>query len=93
MNRSTASSLPTGNWFFRRRIWLGWPLRRHPLWPFRSVGTDGAVIGTHAYGISAPLKDLPHKVGLTPDKVAETARHLIVRQRDTVTRTRGVESA
>ncbi len=43
----------------------------------RSVGADGAVIGTHAFGGSAPLKDLPHKVGFTPDKVAETARHLI----------------
>ncbi|MHB8335131.1 MAG: transketolase [Acidimicrobiales bacterium] len=59
----------------------------------RYVGTDGAVIGMHTFGASAPLKDLQSKFGFTPDKVAETARHLIAQQRVAVARTRRVESA
>jgi transketolase len=45
----------------------------------RYVGTDGAVIGMHTFGASAPLKDLQTKFGFTPDKVADAARHQIER--------------
>ena len=41
----------------------------------RYVGTDGAVIGMHTFGASAPLQELQTKFGFTPDKVADTARH------------------
>ncbi|MBW4030057.1 MAG: transketolase [Acidobacteria bacterium] len=43
----------------------------------RYVGTDGAVIGMHTFGASAPLKDLQTKFGFTPDEVADAARHQI----------------
>lgn len=45
----------------------------------RYVGTDGAVIGMHTFGASAPLKDLQTKFGFTPDKVADAARQQIER--------------
>jgi transketolase len=45
----------------------------------RYVGTDGAVIGMHTFGASAPLKDLQTKFGFTPEKVADAARHQIER--------------
>ena len=40
----------------------------------RYVGTDGAVIGMHTFGASAPLQELQTKFGFTPDKVADAAR-------------------
>jgi transketolase len=43
----------------------------------RYVGPDGAKIGMHTFGSSAPLKDLQTKFGFTPDKVAEAARALL----------------
>jgi transketolase len=43
----------------------------------RYVGPDGAKVGMHTFGSSAPLKDLQTKFGFTPDKVAETARALL----------------
>jgi transketolase len=51
----------------------------------RYVGTDGAVIGMHTFGASAPLKQLLHKFGFTPDKVTETARAQVERARATGT--------
>ena len=47
----------------------------------RYVGTDGAVIGMHTFGASAPLKDLQTKFGFTPDSVADAARRQIERHR------------
>ena len=47
----------------------------------RYVGTDGAVIGMHTFGASAPLKELQTKFGFTPDTVADAARHQLARQR------------
>jgi transketolase len=38
------------------------------------VGMKGARIGMHTFGASAPLKDLEHKFGFTPDKVVEAAK-------------------
>ncbi|MGH2945277.1 MAG: transketolase [Solirubrobacteraceae bacterium] len=43
----------------------------------RYVGPDGAMIGMHAFGSSAPLKDLQTRFGFTPERVAETAKELI----------------
>ncbi|MEO8266108.1 MAG: transketolase [Ilumatobacteraceae bacterium] len=40
----------------------------------RYVGTDGAVIGMHTFGASAPLQALQTKFGFTPDKVTDAAR-------------------
>ncbi len=45
----------------------------------RFVGPDGARIGMHTFGSSAPLKDVQSKFGFTPDKVAETAKRVISR--------------
>ncbi len=43
----------------------------------RYVGPDGAKVGMHTFGSSAPLKDLQTKFGFTPDKVAEAARAVL----------------
>jgi transketolase len=45
----------------------------------RFVGTDGASIGMHTFGSSAPLKDVQTKFGFTPDRVAETAKEVLGR--------------
>ena len=39
----------------------------------RYAGTDGAIIGMHTYGASAPLKELLGKFGFTPQAVVDTA--------------------
>ncbi|HUC07004.1 MAG TPA: hypothetical protein VMR96_02855, partial [Solirubrobacterales bacterium] len=43
----------------------------------RWVGPEGAKIGMHTFGSSAPLKDVQTKFGFTPDKVAEAAKELL----------------
>jgi transketolase len=45
----------------------------------RWVGPEGAKIGMHTFGSSAPLKDVQGKFGFTPDKVAETAKEVLGR--------------
>jgi transketolase len=45
----------------------------------RYVGPDGAVIGMHTFGSSAPLKDVQTKFGFTPERVVETAREVLER--------------
>ena len=45
----------------------------------RFVGPEGAKIGMHTFGSSAPLKDVQSKFGFTPDKVAETAKEVLGR--------------
>ncbi|MEF2147362.1 transketolase [Aquilutibacter rugosus] len=40
------------------------------------VGLDGAVIGMHGYGASAPAEQLFERFGFTTDKVVEAARQL-----------------
>jgi transketolase len=45
----------------------------------RWVGQEGAMVGMHTFGSSAPLKDLMSEFGFTPDKVAEAARGAIER--------------
>lgn len=43
----------------------------------RHIGQHGRVIGMHAFGASAPLKDLQRKFGFEPDQVATTATELL----------------
>jgi transketolase len=45
----------------------------------RFVGSEGAKIGMHTFGSSAPLKDVQTKFGFTPDRVAETAKEVLGR--------------
>jgi len=47
----------------------------------RYVGTNGAKIGMHTFGSSAPIKDLLTKFGFTPDKVLAAAKDQIARSR------------
>jgi transketolase len=43
----------------------------------RYVGSEGRVIGMRTFGASAPLKELQHRFGFEPDRVAATARELL----------------
>jgi transketolase len=45
----------------------------------RYVGMNGAKIGMHTFGSSAPLKDLLTKFGFTLDKVVAAAKDQIVK--------------
>jgi transketolase len=45
----------------------------------RYVGPQGAVIGMHTFGSSAPLKDVQSKFGFTPERVVEKAREVMER--------------
>jgi transketolase len=45
----------------------------------RFVGPEGATIGMHTFGSSAPLKDVQTKFGFTPDRVAEQAKEVLGR--------------
>jgi transketolase len=43
----------------------------------RYVGPEGAMIGMHTFGSSAPLKDVTRKYGFVPERVVETAKELL----------------
>lgn len=43
----------------------------------RYVGEDGAIVGMHTFGASAPRKMLLTKFGVTPDAVTTIARERI----------------
>ncbi|HEU0041619.1 MAG TPA: transketolase [Jiangellaceae bacterium] len=43
----------------------------------RYVGPDGAMIGMHTFGSSAPLKDVTRRYGFTPERVVDTAKALL----------------
>jgi transketolase len=45
----------------------------------RYVGTQGTMIAMHAFGSSAPLKDVLSEFGFTPERVVETARGVLSR--------------
>ncbi len=47
------------------------------------VGMNGAKIGMHTFGSSAPLKDLLTKFGFTPEQVFEVAKQQLARARET----------
>ncbi len=40
----------------------------------RYVGSEGAIIGMHTFGQSAPFKDVEEEFGFTPEKIAAVAR-------------------
>ena len=40
----------------------------------RFVGRDGAMIGMHTFGASAPLKDVQKKFGFTPDAIVAVCK-------------------
>jgi transketolase len=48
----------------------------------RYVGTNGAKIGMHTFGSSAPFKDLQTKFGFTPEKVLAAAKAQIANARE-----------
>lgn len=48
----------------------------------RYVGPEGAVVGMHTFGASAPLKQLLSKFGFTPEKVSGIARELAMRGKE-----------
>jgi transketolase len=48
----------------------------------RYVGPEGATIGMHTFGSSAPLKDVMEEYGFTPDQIAETARSILEGKED-----------
>ena len=47
----------------------------------RYVGMDGARIGMHTFGASAPIKDLMTKFGFTPEKVLAAAKEQIAKSK------------
>jgi len=47
----------------------------------RYVGPEGAIIGMHTFGSSAPLKDLLTKFGFTPERVMEAAKAQLARSK------------
>jgi transketolase len=47
----------------------------------RYVGANGAIIGMHTFGSSAPLKDLLTKFGFTPERIMEAARAQLARSK------------
>jgi transketolase len=51
----------------------------HPMSWYRWVGTDGVVLGLERFGASAPYERIYQELGLTVDRVVETARKLVKR--------------
>ena len=49
----------------------------HPMSWYRWVGSDGVVMGIERFGASAPFADIYKGLGLTVDKLIETARRLV----------------
>ena len=45
----------------------------------RYVGAEGAIVGMHTFGASAPLKALQQKYGFTPERLVEEARAQVAR--------------
>ncbi|WP_267355871.1 MULTISPECIES: transketolase [unclassified Methylobacterium] len=47
----------------------------------RYAGSEGAIIGMHTFGASAPIKDLQTKFGFTPEKVLEAAKTQVAKHK------------
>jgi transketolase len=47
----------------------------------RYAGVDGAIIGMHTFGASAPLKELQKKFGFTPQRLIAGAKDQVARHR------------
>ena len=51
----------------------------HPMSWYRWVGSNGVVIGIDRFGASAPFADIYKGLGLTVDKLVETAKRLVTK--------------
>jgi transketolase len=51
----------------------------HPMSWYRWVGTDGVVLGLERFGASAPYERIYEELGLTVDRLVETAKRLVRR--------------
>jgi transketolase len=49
----------------------------HPMSWYRWVGSDGVILGLERFGASAPYKEIYEHLGLTVDKLVDTAKQLI----------------
>ncbi|MDB4893483.1 MAG: transketolase, partial [Gemmatimonadetes bacterium] len=49
----------------------------HPMSWYRWVGSNGVVLGIERYGASAPFETIYKELGLTVDKLVETAKGLV----------------
>jgi transketolase len=49
----------------------------HPMSWYRWVGSNGAIMGIERYGASAPFETIYKELGLTVDKLVETAKGLV----------------
>jgi len=49
----------------------------HPMSWYRWVGDDGVILGIERFGASAPYKEIYEHLGLTVDKLVETAKKLV----------------
>ncbi len=47
----------------------------------RYAGSEGAIIGMHTFGASAPIKDLQTKFGFTPEKVLDAAKAQVAKHK------------
>ena len=47
----------------------------------RFVGREGAMVGMHTFGASAPLKDVQRKFGFTPDAIVARCREQLAQAR------------
>jgi transketolase len=48
----------------------------------RYAGVDGAIVGMHRFGASAPLKDVMNFFGFTADHIAAVAKEQIAKWKD-----------
>ncbi|HLE56895.1 MAG TPA: transketolase [Rhodothermia bacterium] len=51
----------------------------HPMSWYRWVGDDGVIVGIERFGASAPYKDIYTHLGLTVDRLVDTAKQLVQR--------------
>lgn len=49
----------------------------HPMSWYKWVGSDGVIIGVERFGASAPYKDIYTHLGLTVDKLVDTAKQIV----------------
>ena len=86
--RARAVSMPSHELFARRPIEyrnsvLPVGVKRiaieaaHPMSWYRWVGDDGVILGIERFGASAPYKEIYEHLGLTVDKLVETAKKLV----------------
>jgi transketolase len=52
----------------------------HPMSWYRWVGDDGVILGLERFGASAPAARIYTELGLTVDRLVETAKKLVGRK-------------